>query len=167
MHLDDYQVESAKTAVFPPQHELAYPVLGLVEEVYELMEVSTQDADAIVDELGDIMWYAAAVARAVELKLQNCYDLGGTMENSRSMAHDMVALSAKIAGRAKKILRGDAGQNHKVQAIKKYLGDLMVRVELIAKDYANATLSEVCQRNITKLQDRMERGVLKGDGDKR
>ena len=101
--LNKYQEEAVDTAIYPHAAQITYPAMGLANEagevlgkVKKIIRDGTFNRDDIVDELGDVLWYAAALAR-----------------------------------------------------------DL------------NTTLSEVAERNLTKLASRKERGTLRGSGDNR
>lgn len=103
MDMSEYQDVASDTAIYPPEHEIIYPALGLAAEagevankVKKILRDGAFDKDAIADEVGDCLWYIAAL----------CRDL---------------------------------------------------RVDL----------SEVAFNNLKKLQDRKQRGKLKGNGDKR
>lgn len=50
--------------------------------------------------------------------------------------------------------------------LSKELGDVMWMVAAIANDNG-LMLSEICQENIDKLEDRKQRNVIKGNGDNR
>ena len=91
---DDYQTLALKTAFYPD--ELLYPVLGLVGEAGEVAEkvkkyyrdnqyeVMCEDAVAeipaetrmeIAKELGDVMWYLAAVASDIGYSLEEVAEM--------------------------------------------------------------------------------------------
>ena len=53
-----------------------------------------------------------------------------------------------------------------VEQISKELGDVLWYVAMLAVEF-NIALSSVAEDNLAKLQDRMDRGVLKGSGDNR
>lgn len=66
----DYQEEARKTAIYPENAKVTYPLLGLTGEVGEFAnkykkvirdgaEFTVEDAAA---ELGDILWYLSALA---------------------------------------------------------------------------------------------------------
>lgn len=161
--LNAYQVQAYSLAVYG-EPKIAYPALGLVEEVGELLECSPEHPESIVKEMGDVMWYCGALAS----------DLGFTLVDARmdckvQLIPDIEALyknAFKIAGRVKKVLRGDSGQESKVEEIKGRVGDIIRRIEVLAAQHGSS-LGEVCERNLDKLFDRKDRGVLKGDGDNR
>jgi NTP pyrophosphatase (non-canonical NTP hydrolase) len=77
-----YQERALKTAVYPEVGDnLVYPVLGLANEAGEVAgemkklmrddggELTPERADRILGELGDVLWYAAAVAAELGVTL--------------------------------------------------------------------------------------------------
>jgi len=85
MSFDTYQQSAKATAKYPGQgqEDLAYPVLGLNGEAGEVAEVwkkVLRDDDGIltadkkqrlVDELGDVLWYAAQIATELNVPLSD------------------------------------------------------------------------------------------------
>ena len=101
--MNDYQKGAASTAIYKPVHAVIYPALGLAAEagevankVKKILRDGTFDREAIADEVGDCLWYIAAL----------CRDL-------------------------------------------------------------NVDMADLAQKNLDKLNDRKERNVLQGSGDKR
>lgn len=74
--------------------------------------------------------------------------------------------SGEVAGKLKKILRGDRSIDEAREDIKAELGDVLWYVSGAAAKIG-VPLSIIAEENIAKLQDRKERGVIQGDGDKR
>lgn len=82
MNFEDYQAQASKTAVYNDADVIIYPALGLMSEAGEVAgkvkkvlrdhngNFTPEDRWAIADELGDVLWYIAALA----------YDLGTPME---------------------------------------------------------------------------------------
>ena len=73
MDLDEYQSVSQATTVYPQESKIVYPALGLAGEAGEVAnkakkilrgdyELTEEVRVAIADELGDALWYLAAVA---------------------------------------------------------------------------------------------------------
>lgn len=81
MNLNEYQTEAARTAIYPADHGITYTVLGLASEAGELAgkwkkiirdkggHMILADRVAMVDELGDVLWYVAMVAEELEVSL--------------------------------------------------------------------------------------------------
>lgn len=91
MQLNEYQVKRAEYAVYPDAGTgsvapLTYSVLALCGEAGELanklkkhLRASTDiDARLLADELGDVLWYVAAVASELGWTLEDVakYNLG-------------------------------------------------------------------------------------------
>jgi NTP pyrophosphatase (non-canonical NTP hydrolase) len=77
MDFHEYQTKARKTAIYPRQFAVLYPVLGLVGEIGEFANkykkefrddtpFELEDAKA---ELGDILWYLSQIASDLELDL--------------------------------------------------------------------------------------------------
>lgn len=84
--LDEYQERSRKTADYPNlDNNLLYPALGLAGEAGEtvdkikklwrnkgvtsLLNLEPADQGALVAELGDVLWYVAAIASELHIPL--------------------------------------------------------------------------------------------------
>lgn len=164
--LNEYQKAAITTAVYDKKYHTVYPVLGLVEEVGELLSADLEDVDNFVSECGDVMWYSASLATDCGMKLQDCYDNAtlSTLPDGQALFTN----AATIAGRVKKIIRGDTPEDNsaKFAVIEGCIGDIIRRLQSLAVQF-QIPLEEVCERNLDKLFDRKERGVLKGDGDNR
>ena len=76
MQLNDYQIQANETAIYP--EGLNYPILGLAGEagevankVKKMLRDNDFDRDAIVAEVGDVLWYIAALSRDLNVSLQD------------------------------------------------------------------------------------------------
>jgi NTP pyrophosphatase (non-canonical NTP hydrolase) len=77
--LKDYQARAAATALYPRESAVEYTALGLVGEAGEIAnkvkKVLRGDYDKdqlremLVGEIGDVLWYAAMLARELDLDL--------------------------------------------------------------------------------------------------
>lgn len=74
--LDGYQLKAVKTAIYPIEAQVTYPAMGLANEagevlgkVKKIIRDGTYNREDIVDELGDVLWYAAALARDLDVSL--------------------------------------------------------------------------------------------------
>lgn len=82
MTLKNYQDLAVETAVYGSGEKIMYPTLGLANEVGEVLgkvkkvlrdnngEFTEELSLAIGDEIGDVLWYAAALARDLNLSLE-------------------------------------------------------------------------------------------------
>lgn len=83
MDFVDYQNRAVKTAIYGAGNAIVYPALGLANEAGEVLGkikkvlrdkegVFTDETNkAIGDEIGDILWYMAALCRDLGIELQN------------------------------------------------------------------------------------------------
>ena len=81
MNFNEYQKLARSTAVYPEEHKVVYPALGLCGEAGEvadkikktirgdssLVEVTGSNAD----ELGDVLWYLAILADDLGVPLED------------------------------------------------------------------------------------------------
>ena len=76
--------------------------------------------------------------------------------------------AGEVAEKIKKIIRDKEGviSEEDRQAISKELGDVLWYVSQLASEL-KLDLADVAQGNLDKLQSRLDRGVLAGDGDNR
>mgnify|MGYP003119077756 FL=1 len=79
--LNDYQRAAAKTAIYKAEHAVIYPALGLAAEagevankVKKILRDGTFDREAIADEVGDCLWYIAALCRDLNVDLEDLAD---------------------------------------------------------------------------------------------
>ena len=82
MNFADYQSQAVKTAVYRDRDRIVYPALGLLSEAGEVAgkikkilrdkngDFTPEDRWMIADEVGDVLWYIAAL----------CADMGTPME---------------------------------------------------------------------------------------
>lgn len=78
----EYQRKAAKTAVYKDEHRMTYPALGLTGEAgeiankvkkilrddYDLVELTVKEQE-LAKEIGDVLWYCAALASDLGLDL--------------------------------------------------------------------------------------------------
>ena len=80
-NLDDYQQRVMQTAIYPQEVGLVYTILGLASEAGEVAgkyKKIIRDKNGIIDEearemfiseVGDVLWYVAAVAKELGVNL--------------------------------------------------------------------------------------------------
>jgi len=83
MNFKEYQEEAVKTAIYGQGQNIIYPALGLGNEAGEVLgkikkvlrdgeaKFTTDKCVAIGDEIGDVLWYMAALARDLGLSLED------------------------------------------------------------------------------------------------
>ena len=76
--------------------------------------------------------------------------------------------AGEVAGKVKKMIRDDSMEltHDRKDQILDELGDVLWYCAMLATEL-NASLGEVAIRNLRKLEDRNNRGVIQGSGDKR
>lgn len=107
MDMWDYQQDAIKTAIYPDEVEITYPIIGLANEAGEVLGVLKKvlrddsgrwtdlKAQKLKDELGDVLWYIALT----------CEDMGWDMgEIAR-------ANLAKLRDRQERGVLGGSGDN--------------------------------------------------------
>lgn len=83
MNFDEYQQAARATAIYPQEMKVVYPVIGLAGETGEVAEkvkktirdnggqFDDERRDAIVKELGDVLWYIANIAADLGVNLDD------------------------------------------------------------------------------------------------
>lgn len=84
--MNEYQEEASKTAIYPKPIGLAYVALGLAGEAGEIAnkvkkvyrdnggKLLPETRYDLADELGDVLWYVAAVASELDYDLETIAD---------------------------------------------------------------------------------------------
>lgn len=69
MDFDSFQEQAIETAIYPQSYSIIYPAMGLANEagevlgkVKKLIRDGTLDRDAVIAELGDVLWYLAVLS---------------------------------------------------------------------------------------------------------
>jgi len=177
MNLVDYQAAALTTAIYPKEAKVVYPTLGLGGEIGEYWEkASIYGEDGAgellewpeaVKELGDVMWYVAALASDLGLSLGQIKRNTSPFEmTGKTYPIEMMIYYGKISEVVKKVIR-DGGQFHdKKPEIGVLLGRLMWCIQKEAGG-AKSPFTKVLEMNIEKLFSRKKRGKLGGSGDNR
>ena len=78
MTLSSYQKAASGTAIYPTQHAITYPALGLAGEagevankVKKIIRDGKLDKPALVAEIGDCLWYIAALCRDLNVDMED------------------------------------------------------------------------------------------------
>lgn len=173
MELNSYQEKAVTYALYPVEHAVTYPSIGVVDEGLELLEKCTINYEdklerkkEITKEAGDVFWYMATLCQDLEIPLQ---EMTRNLILPRKEDYTDIRLQFMIdlqhfVGKTKKRLRGDDGITDEITLthLQEVYGSFMV---LLTEEEID--VKEALQNNIDKLEDRKERGVLKGDGDNR
>jgi len=78
MGLNDYQKAASRTAIYKAEHSILYPALGLAGEagevsnkVKKMLRDGNFDKQGIAAEIGDVLWYLAALSRDLNIELHD------------------------------------------------------------------------------------------------
>ena len=78
MGLNDYQKAASRTAIYKAEHSILYPALGLAGEagevsnkVKKMLRDGNFDKQGIAAEIGDVLWYLAALSRDLNINLHD------------------------------------------------------------------------------------------------
>lgn len=81
MTFKEYEKQARKTAIYTPEAAIIYPALGLAGETGEVVEKikkwvrdGTLDKESVAKEMGDVLWYLAALAGDLNLSLDEIAD---------------------------------------------------------------------------------------------
>lgn len=180
---NDYQIQALTTAVFPLDRSVEYTVLGLVSEVGEMAEAYAMGKGSLwgfdssttklaLSEGGDGFWYAAAIADALDWRLEDVatgYDDRVPYSKSRGMVLvEIVRLTGNMAGYVKKAIRDNDGFLTP-DATSKLHRDLWHVLWLLDNwcQLFGSNRHVVMVNNLNKLADRKSRGVIGGSGNTR
>lgn len=183
MDYNEYQQQALTTAIYPVDREVDYTIVGLGSEIGELAEVyaaakrtfygqlNGEDAKDALAECGDIFWYVAAAADALNLQLdwvlkQAVTDVHHVGKGLTLV--DMVVAHGKIQGILKKSIRDDNGylSVHKENLIAAELCHIWNHTAQFIY-LLGGTEAGVMAANLNKLADRKARGALQGSGNNR
>ena len=77
LNFKSYQDMAAETAIYKSEHQVIYPALGLAAEagevankVKKILRDGKFDRNAIADEVGDCLWYIAALCRDLNVDMK-------------------------------------------------------------------------------------------------
>ena len=94
----EYQVSAVKTAIYGDQNKIFYPALGLAGEAGEVCnkvkkifrdnngQLTGKKREELAAEIGDVLWYCAALANDLGLSLDFIARMNITKLNARKEA---------------------------------------------------------------------------------
>ena len=195
----DYATQAALTDQRSDGGSLAFPLLGLLGETGSLLsEVKKKQRDrasyrgyagAVVEELGDVLWYLAAVASRAGVALSDVFAQAGNKQLADDRALTLAALQPdlmprrdeptaafertllKLAGEVGLLAIDHEGQRMGQENVLSAVRLVAVARTLIqAADEAGVTLEAAAIKNLTKIADRWPRerhypALLDGDAE--
>ena len=104
------------------------------------------------------------------MKLNEYQDKAGKFQLAGSPPEErifgLLEEAGEVAGAFKRMLRGDYGPEVAAARLEKELGDILWYLARVAADNG-WTLEQIAEGNLEKLESRLLRNVLTGDGDSR
>lgn len=177
MQLGKYQKEARKTAIYPNLGKnLHYPALGICGEWGEfcgklLLDNQTlrqkKNKEALLIELGDMLWYVANLATEIEISLESIILADRVFKLERPF-QEMAEVIGKIAEIVKKTERDNQGRLTDIA--REFVTANLVQVLRFIGYFASelgSSLEKVAEANIKKLTSRKKRNQLRGSGDNR
>jgi len=168
MKIEHYQSWTRSTAIYPAAGtgevaELMYLALGLAGEVGELTQLKSRQHPELLKELGDVAWYVARLASALNLTLSEPQLPVST--DFATQCLNLAHLAGMICNSVKKLYRD--GDNPQLRAkIQPTLLEIVAQLATLAID-SNSVLADVLAQNHDKLESRKSRNQLSGSGDHR
>lgn len=164
---------------------LANEALEALDEHIELLSGAADARQKFLKELGDIMWYVSELSRLINVPLGNIAYMANNNSDSSGICDNFGDIrgagstvasperesigkfkhlvycrpAGKIAGLAKKYLRGDF-RKLPVEDISINLADTLKGIAFITRGL-NVRMSDVAAANIEKLFSRKSKGTLK------
>lgn len=183
-----YAAFTEKTAIYPQQVAAEYLALGLCSEAAECVELIDKLrnagpgrlAEEIGGEIGDVLWYCARMAvtfnfdfHVIVGEAKKRYD--AQYSSLETLLRELTVDCGLIAGKIKKQLRdGHAWNGEQREEARQYIAEKLIHIittvvylsdELFrtgCRRYGN--LERILDENRAKLESRLARNVLSGDG---
>lgn len=177
MNFKEFQIESRKTATYPRlDNDISYPLMGLCGECGELFEkfkkvlrnnngvMSQERIDGIIGELGDLSWYLFQIYSELKIDFQDNYiEIPVDKNKLNSILSILVAINCCVSDIAIYCL----SSNKALMSILTDNGNTLIALVKEICTICGVGIEEVMDKNIEKLKSRMERNIIKGDGDNR
>lgn len=152
---------------------------GIQRDISRYRFIASENLKTLVsDEIGDVFWYMAMSCFETGIDMMDVFtraylnaDDDPSTVNLHELMIDIAVDSGKVLGTVKKIMRNDSARldNVTVEVVDRIRLNMMaMAVHIVAVTMIlGLNIIEIAERNIKKLEDRKDRGVIKGDGDKR
>lgn len=176
--LDDYQRWTVTTAKYPEMLAIPYLALGLGDEASGELLPKAKDITVteslrrvraeLLPELGDVHWYLAQLLLKLDIRLSEAFTISGApqpdFDATLDSAVECIAKRAgMIQGRIKKSIRDGADVR---EPVLQHAAHILRAADSVARQYGSNLLL-VLGDNRRKLDDRLQRGAIKGEGDHR
>lgn len=159
--LAEYQARAVATAIYPREHAIAYPALGLIGELseFQLAYIAAEPdyTEDLVKEAGDVCWYCANLCNDLGVELQS-------LSFRRGADLPSFMFVGQFCEQVKKYIRD--GNKNKQEYILDFVEHVMSALASRLSEFC-ISLNTALTTNLEKLESRKERGTLQGDGDNR
>lgn len=196
----EYQEMAYRTAKYLEPVKITYPLLGLVGEAGEVCELIKKwlrrdngtellDTEKLAKELGDVLWYLAALCTDLGIELAPNDGIDRTticawettrtqyrskqLEQLNYIPRNALGLDRRVAVLVDIVNDfTDAGFSmtdapiEQIEYVHEGVDDVLYAIVVLSK-FCKQSLAEIAQLNLDKLHDRERRGVIQGDGDER
>lgn len=172
MDLRAYYRQARTTAVFPDAVADDYLVVALLGEIGEFANAYkkvlrgdyplSERRDQFIGELGDVLWYVAVYF--AHLGVLDAVDTNPSEKRVR-LVYPNIALCLRKLNRHFAQLEPNAVDASTPESVA--AANVMYQCLVAIALHLDTTLNEVAERNLSKLADRHERGLIRGDGDER
>lgn len=175
MNFKEYEEKAITTRVYDPSIAVPYVALGLCGEIGEFFEklavFDGVDSNLIKKEIGDVLWYTAALR--VELDLEKL-EWPMITEIHPLDGFNITAYCGAVAEQIKKYLRDEWKKDEEVpfpeerkKKIHAALSTLLSKLQALSIQSFGSPLQKIAEENIEKLAKRKEQNLLHGSGDER
>lgn len=166
MTINEYQKATETTEVRPQTAtvnlRLMCSICGLLEEMEELGEAT--EVEDVIKEAGDVFYYIASIARETDIDLESLFNR--YEENNIIDKKLPISLPLKLLKKTYRDMDGIMSDAYKEQ-LWDFLAAIIHEIVIFCSDFTEVSVEKIMQINIDKLQDRLKRGVIQGDGDQR
>lgn len=177
MNFNEFQEQSRQTALYPKLGiSIEYPLMGLMGEFGELSEkfkkvlrdnegkLTEDRKEGIIGELGDLCWYLFQIYSELKISFNDNYENNDLLPSlTENVPKLLVAMHTCVSD----IAIFCVGNNHcLLSRVTEPSNHLVYFIKHIAK-MCDTDIETIMQKNINKLQDRLKRNMIKGDGDTR
>jgi NTP pyrophosphatase (non-canonical NTP hydrolase) len=180
VNLTEYQSWTVKTSLYPgvgsgSPDAISYATLGLVGEAGEMEEasqavdrfagraISSPDFEPFLKEVGDFLFYAARLCAELGLDLASLW----TTERDGAWSTPFLTRIFRVVEVVKKHVRGDYGREECARRIAQPLGQILAHANFFLLGRHCVEAECVIGMNVEKLEARLAKGSIRGNGSER
>lgn len=159
----DYVIATRKFILYPSSTANLYLGFSLIGEVGELVGMIAKqwrgdelDRDLLTKEIGDVLFFLARISEDTGISIENNWFYTDQDMMSKNVLRDVTIVSNELADNYMENFHISPG----------FWKDLLSYIQIIVNHF-NLDLDTILDVNYNKLEDRFNRGVIKGNGDTR